>query len=98
QTDWVQRVPGIEFAINSARSESTGFTPFFLNTGRTPRAMLWNSSRDTRYAGVREFALQMKSAVMSAHDSILAARVKQTRDANRHRRDAPFEEGDLVYL
>ena len=35
---------------------------------------------------------------MSAHDSILAARVKQTRQANRLRRPAPFQEGDLVYL
>ena len=35
---------------------------------------------------------------MSAHDSILSARVKQTRDANRKRRVAPFKQGELVYL
>lgn len=35
---------------------------------------------------------------MTAHDSILAARVKQTRDANRHRRASPFVEHDLVYV
>ena len=35
---------------------------------------------------------------MAAHDSILSARVKQTRDANRKRRDAPFKTGELVYL
>ncbi|KAJ3734579.1 hypothetical protein DFJ43DRAFT_1063427 [Lentinula guzmanii] len=35
---------------------------------------------------------------MSAHDSILNHRVKQTRDANRRRRPSPFEEGDLVYI
>lgn len=35
---------------------------------------------------------------MEAHDSILAARVKQTREANRHRRVTPFEENDLVYI
>jgi transposase InsO family protein len=34
QTDWVAKLPAIEFAINSARSESTGFAPFFLNSGK----------------------------------------------------------------
>ena len=33
QKDWVMRLPAIEFAINTARSESTGYAPFFLNTG-----------------------------------------------------------------
>jgi hypothetical protein len=31
QKDWVSKLPAIEFAINSARSESTGYAPFFLN-------------------------------------------------------------------
>jgi hypothetical protein len=35
---------------------------------------------------------------MAAHDSILSARVKQTRDANRKRREVPFKKGELVYL
>ena len=35
---------------------------------------------------------------MSAHDSIIAARVKQMRDANRKRQSMPFHEKDLVYL
>ena len=44
QTDWVAKLLAIEFAINSAQSESTGFAPFFLNTGRMPRSMLFNFS------------------------------------------------------
>ncbi|KAI0354114.1 hypothetical protein OH77DRAFT_1386728, partial [Trametes cingulata] len=48
--------------------------------------------------GVRIYAQKVKAAVMAAHDSIIAARVKQTRDANRRRRPAPFVEGDLVYI
>jgi len=35
---------------------------------------------------------------MSVHDSIIAACVKQTRDANRKRQLVPFKEGDFVYL
>lgn len=44
QKDWVSKLPAIQFAINSARSESTGYSPFFLNTGRMPRAMIWNAA------------------------------------------------------
>jgi hypothetical protein len=98
QKDWVSKLPAIEFAINSARSESTGYAPFFLNSGRMPRAMLWNSASTSEYPSVRDFALQKKLAIISAHDSILAARIKQTRDANRKRQAVPFNVGDLVYL
>lgn len=98
QKDWVSKLPAIEFAVNSARSESTGYAPFFLNAGRMPRTMIWNSNSSTEFPSVREFALQKKLAIMSAHDSILSARVKQTRDANRKRRTASFRKGELVYL
>jgi hypothetical protein len=98
QKDWVLKLPAIEFAINSARSESTGYAPFFLNTGRMPRSFIWNSAAKTEYPGVRVFAQRLKSAIMTAHDSILAARVKQTRTANRRRQLTPFKEGDLVYI
>jgi hypothetical protein len=98
QKDWVSKLPTIQFAINSARSESTGYAPFFLNTGRMPRAMIWNSAASDEYSNVREFALKRKLALMSAHDSIIGARVKQTRDANRKRQAVPFKNGDFVYL
>jgi hypothetical protein len=39
-----------------------------------------------------------KLALMSAHDSIIAARIKQTRDANRKRQPTSFQQGNLVYL
>jgi len=98
QNDWVSKLPAIEFAINLARSESTGFAPFFLNSGRMPRAMIWSSAPSSEFPSIRNFALKEKLALMAAHDSILAARVKQTRDANRKRQLAPFKKDDLVYL
>ena len=98
QKDWVTKLPAIEFAINSARSASTGYAPFFLNFGRMPRSMIWNPASSEEYPSVRNFAMQKKLALMSAHDSILAARVKQTRDANKKRQTVPFKAGDLVYL
>ena len=97
QKDWVSKLPTIEFAVNSARSESTGFAPFFLNFGHMPRSMIWTSPSSFEYPSIRTFVLQKKLAIMAAHDSILSARIKQTRDANRRRRVSPFY-GDLVYL
>ncbi|KNZ82089.1 hypothetical protein J132_08272, partial [Termitomyces sp. J132] len=77
QTDWVAKLPAVEFAINLARSKSTGYSPFFLNHGRMPRSMVWNPAAPDKYAGVRIYAQHLRMAIMAAHNSILAARIKQ---------------------
>ncbi|KZP03055.1 hypothetical protein FIBSPDRAFT_696838, partial [Athelia psychrophila] len=82
--------------MNSASSSTTGYAPFVLNYGRMPDSMLWR--QDTGYPGVRKFAQNMKDAIMSAHNAIITKRVKQTRFANRKRKQAPFIKGDHVYL
>ena len=38
QKDWIYKLLIIEYAINTAQLETTGYTPFFLNY----RQMLWN--------------------------------------------------------
>ena len=98
QKDWVQRLPAVEFAINCARSGVTGFSPFFLNSGRVPRTFVWEDNRPAEYAGVRVFAQRMKLALMQAHDCVIAARVKSTNDANKRHRRSPFKEGDYAYI
>ena len=97
QKNWAIKLPLIEFAINSARSDTTGFSPFFLNSGREPGTMVWNTNLE-QYNGVRIFARRMKEALLQAHDAILSARIKQTIQANRKRKPSPFSKGDLVYL
>jgi hypothetical protein len=73
-------------------------------TGHTPcrieylSTVIWNSPSDLKFPGVVKFAQRVKLAIMAAHDSIIAARVKQIRDSNRHRRVVPFVGGDLVYI
>lgn len=96
QTDWAQKLPAIEFALNSARSETTGFSPFYLNYGRLPYPMIWES--ESKYPGVRVLAERMKDAILTAHDSIIEARVLQTQAANRSRMPAPFKVDELVYV
>ena len=96
QRDWVMRLPAVEFAINSARSSTTGFSPFQLNYGRNPSPMIWRG--EDEFPGVRMFADRMKMAIMSAHDAIIASRVENTVQANKKRAVASYKEGDLVYL
>jgi hypothetical protein len=97
QDDWAVKLPAIEFAINSAKSEITGYSPFFLNTGRSMKPMIFEIENE-KYKGVQDFAARVKDAIMEAHDSVLTNRVKQTINANGKRRPAPFVKGDLVYL
>ena len=74
QKDWVSKLPAIEFALNCARSETTGFSPFFLNSGWMPCSFIWNNNQAAEYqAGVRAFAENLKLSLMQAHDSILAS-------------------------
>jgi len=58
--------------------------------------MIWKG--EEVYPGVRHFADNMKEAIMSAHDAIIASRIQHTVQANRKRLPATFREGDLVYL
>ena len=38
QKDWIYKLPMIEYTINTAQLETTGYTPFFLNYKQMP----WN--------------------------------------------------------
>ncbi|KAF8687904.1 hypothetical protein RHS03_09849, partial [Rhizoctonia solani] len=96
QRDWAIQLPTIEFAINSARSETTGFSPFKLNYGRMPRPLLVRTN--TELNGVKEYARAIRHALMTAHDAIIAQQSVQTIQANRKRQAAPFKVGDKVFV
>lgn len=96
QWDWVQKLLGIEFALNLAVSDSTGYSPFVMNYGRPPHSFIWDNVSE--YPGVNEFTEITKHAIMATHDQIIAARVGQTFHANSCRHGANFTMGDPVYL
>lgn len=105
QSDWVERLPMVEFAINSAISSSTGFAPFELNYGFMPTITRSLPMGDSM-PGVRQFAQRAIDNLTIAHDAIIESRVIQTYQANKRRRDehiangleTPLKKGDLVYL
>ena len=67
--------------MNSARSSTAAFTPFYLNYGCNPSPMIWKE--EEVYPGVWEFAENMKDAIMGTHDAIIASRVQHTVQANK---------------
>ena len=50
------------------------------------------------YSGVQVFAPHLKSAIMAAHNCILAAYIKQIRNANWKWEIVPFKEGEFIYV
>src|SRR6267154_204932 len=97
--DWVEKLPLVEFAINSSLSSTMGFAPFELNYGYMPTLIGGISPTETAKPGVRHFINQAINNLETAHDVIIKSRVNQTLQANKRRReDSPFAVGDKVYF
>ncbi|KAF9550320.1 hypothetical protein CPC08DRAFT_647956 [Agrocybe pediades] len=80
---------------------STGFSPFQLKTGRSPRIIppLLPLPSDVSPAHItaREVIEKVNMDVQQAQDSLTAAKVRQAYHANQHRGDEiVHKEGDLV--
>jgi hypothetical protein len=99
QSDWAQRIPMVEFAINSAISATTGFAPFEVNYSWNPTMITEIDIKDVRFKGVQQFAEHALETIDAIHDAIIASRIIQTHYANKScREDPPLGVGDLVYL
>ena len=100
QSDWCEKLPMVEFAINSAENKSTGYAPFELNYGYVPtlRGLLDQVPASFK-PGVRHYAEKAQSHLLAAHDAIIVARVNQTYHANKRRREEPpYKVGEKVWL
>lgn len=99
QTNWVEKLPMVEFAINSNLSSSTGFALFELNYGYMPTILGGITPMETSKPGVRDFFNKAISNLVEAHDTIIESRVNQAYYTNRRRREElPYKKGDKVFL
>jgi hypothetical protein len=98
QSDWLPKLPLVEFAINSSINASTGFAPFEINYGRVP-SMGLDILPPATYNGITEYAERAREIILEAHDNIISSRIEQSAQANKRRKiDTPYAEGDKVYL
>ena len=97
QDNWVAKLPMIMFALNNSVSSAHGLTPFQCETGRNPLTPLdysiWstNSSNvsavvDTHTSRARQYLQDIASAHAAARDSLLVARDRMSRFADKRRR------------
>ena len=103
QKGWLAKLPRIRFAIMNTVNASTGFSPFHLKTGRSPRLIPpltpAPAAVTTAELDARDIIARLELDVKEAQDNLLAAKIRQAYHANEHR--APeiiYKEGDLVML
>ena len=99
QSDWVDKLPLTEFAINSNISSSTGFAPFKLNHGYMPSLIGGIMPFENAKPGIKRFINQALTNLGMAHDAIIESQVNQTQQSNKWQKaETPFAVGDKVYL
>jgi transposase InsO family protein len=108
QDNWSELLPMIDYAQATLPHESIGLSPFQVEFGFEPRTSFdWNRPRAGKPLTAREklsideaqaFSRRMQDAWDIARSNMEKAQLQQKRQANRHRRDVDFEEGDFVWV
>ena len=97
--NWEEILPLLEFAYNDSVSQSTSFTPFYLNLGYDPSSTSFIGPLPSCSVPTSsEFVEHLRTVISAAKDSLEAARERAVRYANRHRRDEHFAVNDYVLL
>lgn len=106
QRGWVRALPRVRFDIMNTLNTSTGFSPFQLKTGQSPRIIpplippsLVDAENLPDDQLARHLLRQIELDVDEAQDNLLLAKVSQAIQADRHRGPDPsFQVGDYVML
>uniref|UniRef100_A0A3B3SR39 Integrase catalytic domain-containing protein n=1 Tax=Paramormyrops kingsleyae TaxID=1676925 RepID=A0A3B3SR39_9TELE len=103
---WPQMLQTLTFAYNCTAHESTGYAPFYLMFGRTPRLpvdiMFRNVERDDHHVDydgyVKRMREDMKEALLAAQENVANSQRRQTDLYNRRTKGCDIEMGDQVLL
>jgi hypothetical protein len=94
QDNWSSKLHIVEFGINDTKNSSTGYTPFYLDTGQHPRSIIdisLNPADSLELRDIRALYQVVKNRIREAQD-------KQAQHANKKRLESPFKVGDLVLI
>jgi hypothetical protein len=101
QDNWDEHLVAAEIAYNNSVHASTGFSPFFLDSGQHPLVPLSQSaaSSSTSANPTAETMLErLYDDLGQAKQHLQQAQDRQAQYANQHRREQSYQVGDQVML
>jgi hypothetical protein len=101
QLDWDEHLIMLEIAFNQQKHASTGFTPYYLNSGREIEMALDHAvqmSSQHSNATASERLAKLAADLDVAKQNLKAAQERQAYHANKKRRELVFKTGDRVML
>ena len=100
QKDWDDHLDALEIAYNNSVQASTGYSPYYLNSGRHPAFPLSMTVKTND--GTNESAMQLVKKVAenlsNAKRNLMTAQQRQKKYADEKRRAVTFQVGDRVML
>src|SRR5450759_2982154 len=103
QKDWPKHITMGEFKYNSSVHSATGFAPFFLATGRTPRPPAWFInpkawSTESKVPAANDFIKRRQTVIEAATKGLTLAQSRYKKQGDASRRQVRFEIGESVWL
>ena len=105
QRDWDKHLPKALMAYRTALHESTGFTPFALNFGRSPKLpvdLILGNTTGEEEADTPEFLQSVRkwlsASFKAARENAQKARERQQKYRDQGKRGTPYHIGDCVWL
>ena len=92
-----------EFSYNSKKHAATGFVPFVLATGRTPRAPSWFINpeawrTESKVPSADDFIQERCRVLEAATKGMTLAQSRYKEQGDKSRREVSFEIGERVWL
>ena len=102
QDDWEAHLAAAELAVNNARNETTGLSPFYMFYGREARLPLDLALTPLTQArsnpSAADALARWRAALVRAQETTKSAQRRQKKYADEHRRELSFSVGDRVLL